>query len=189
MKKYILMILFSSFVGIFSNPEILSASNSVKTFDLDANKIVQTVIPEVPEVAEEVYSAPTYAPVYEPAYEPRIFTVGVTVYKNDIEVNPNYSDIYQTGKLIYAHNTSGLLRGLYELYAGDTFSINGVTYNVSERVVYEKTDAYSLNGSRAVMKNLKNSAYGHDFALMTCYGTSLGNGDATHRLVIFADKA
>ena len=64
-----------------------------------------------------------------------------------------------------------------------------MTYNVSERVVYEKTDAYSLNGSRAVMKNLKNSAYGHDFALMTCYGTSLGNGDATHRLVIFADKA
>lgn len=189
MKKYILMILFSSFVGIFSNPEILSASNSVKTFDLDANKIVQTVIPEVPEVAEEVYSGPTYAPAYAPVYEPRIFAVGVTVYKNDIEVNPNYSDIYQTGKLIYAHNTSGLLRGLYELYNGDTFSINGVTYNVSERVVYEKTDAYSLNGSRAVMKNLKNSAYGHDFALMTCYGTSLGNGDATHRLVIFADKA
>lgn len=185
MKKYILMMLFSSFVGIFANPEILSASNSVKTFDLDANKIVQTVIPEVPEVAEEVHSGLAYAPVYEP----RIFAVGVTVYKNDIEVNPNYSDIYQTGKLIYAHNTSGLLRGLYDLYNGDTFTINGVTYNVSERVVYEKTDAYSLNGSRAVMKNLKNSAYGHDFALMTCYGTSLGNGDATHRLVIFADKA
>ena len=115
MKKYILMMLFSSFVGIFSNPEILSASNSVKTFDLDANKIVQTVIPEVPEVAEEVYSEPTYAPAYAPVYEPRIFAVGVTVYKNDIEVNPNYSDIYQTGKLIYAHNTSGLLRGLYDL--------------------------------------------------------------------------
>lgn len=187
MKKYILMILFSSFVGIFSNPEILSASNSVKTFDLDASKIVQTVIPEVPEVAEEVSAY--YEPSYEPVYVPRVFSVNVTVYKNDIEVNPNYSDIYQTGKLIYAHNTSGLLRGLYELYAGDTFTINGVTYNVSERVVYEKTDAYSLNGSRAVMKNLKNSAYGHDFALMTCYGTSLGNGDATHRLVIFADKA
>ena len=187
MKKYILMMLFSSFVGIFANPEILSASNSVKTLDLDSSKIVQTVIPEVPKVAEEVYVASE--PVYEPVYEPRIFSVGVTVDKNDIEVNPSYSDIYQTGKLIYAHNTSNLLRGLYDLYSNDTFIINGVTYRVSDRVVYDKTDAYSLNGSRAVMKNLKNSAYGHDFALMTCYGTSLGNGDATQRLVIFADKA
>jgi len=188
-KKYILMILFSSFVGIFSNPEILSASNSVKTFDLDANKIVQTVIPEVPEVAE-IYEGPSYEETsYEPVSVPRVFSVNATIYRNDIEINPTYSDIYQTGTLIYAHNTANLLQGLYNLYQGDEFVINGESYRVSDRVIYDKTDAVSLNGSRKVMRELKNGAYGHEFALMTCYGESLGNGDAKQRLVIFADKA
>ena len=28
----------------------------------------------------------------------------------------------------------------------------------------------------------------YDLALMTCYGTSYGNGDASHRLVVFANR-
>ena len=194
MKKYIIMMLLSSFIGIFSNPEILSASNSVTVTGLNDANIVETVIPEPEPVAKvasyDYYEEPayTYVETYEePVYEPQMLSYWVTAYRDTVEQHPSYSDIYQTGKLIYAHNTSDLLYSLNYLYTGDVFMINGVTYHVSDRVIYEKTDAYSLNGSRAVMKNLKNNAYGHTFALMTCYGTYYGNGDASHRLVIFAD--
>lgn len=216
MKKYLLMIIFSSFVGIFSNPEILSASNSVSVSGLNNAGIVETVAkPVVKDVTPAVsYVAPAenYSPsynysdysydepassktstteYYEPAYgavsEPDYISFWVSAYTNSIEVNPSYYDIYQTGKLIYAHNTSDLLYNLNYLYAGDIVKINGNLYKVSDRVVYEKTDDYSLNGDRSVMRKLKNNAYGHTFALMTCYGTYYGNGDASHRLVIFAD--
>lgn len=192
MKRYIIMMLFSSFIGIMANPEILSASNSVAVNGLDETGIVETVLPPEPEPEPEpvveasyYYEAPTY--YEEPVYEPQYLSFWVSAYRDSIEVNPSYYDVYQTGKLIYAHNTSDLLYNLNYLYTGDVFMINGNTYRVADRVVYEKTDAYSLNGSRSVMKNLKNNAYGHTFALMTCTGTYYGNGDASHRLVIFAD--
>ena len=202
MKKYILMMLASSFIGIFANPEILSASNSVTVNGIDNTNIVETVIPE-PEPAYEVsyasydytyYEEPAYTYYEEPAVqlgygaaEPEYLSFYVTSYNDTIVVNPSYSDIYQTGKLIYAHNSADLLYNLNYLYEGDVFMINGNMYRVAERKVYEKTDDYSLDGSRSVMKKLKNTAYGHTFALMTCSGRALGNGDATHRLVIFAD--
>ncbi len=218
MKKYIVMMLFSSFIGIFSNPEILSASNSVAVNGLNESGIVQTIQKPVDPVVDNstpgtdyTYVEPAYEELSyeEPAYEevayvepmvsnsnegygavpePEYLSFWVSVYANKIEVSPSYYDIYQTGKLIYGHNTSSLLYDLNYLYTGDVFLINGTKYRVSDRVIYEKTDDYSLNGSRSVMKKLKNSAYGHSVALMTCYGTYYGNGDASHRLVIFADS-
>ena len=43
-----------------------------------------------------------------------------------------------------------------------------------------------LDGSGNYMNSVS-TAWGHSIALMTCAGQSLGSGDATHRLVVFAD--
>jgi len=217
MKRYIVMMLFSSFIGIMSSPEILSASNSVAVTGLNESGIVETVIPK-PVVDNTDQAGTDYTPFYYPEYndnssstndeasvevysnegygaaiEPEYLSFWVTQQASSIVVSPSYSDIYQTGKLIYGHNTSNLLYDLNYLYVGDVFMLNGNLYRVADRIKYEKVDDYTLKNpntgesSRSVMKKLKNNAYGHTVALMTCTGTYYGNGDASHRLVIFAD--
>ncbi len=64
--KSISMILLSSFIGIMSNPEILTASDSVTIVDLDKTSIVETVeIPEPVVDAVETAKAPS-AGIVEP---------------------------------------------------------------------------------------------------------------------------
>ena len=74
-----------------------------------------------------------------------------------------------------------------------TLTENGLTttYRVTGITVFEKnptTKTLQLNGSGSYMRPLVENAMGHSVALMTCSGTSYGNGDASHRLVVFADK-
>ena len=81
MIKRILIILFSSFLGIIGNPEILAASDSVAVTGLDNANIVETVILPEPEpeiiaeepqatYVEEVYYEPFY---YTPVYEKPVY--------------------------------------------------------------------------------------------------------------------
>ncbi len=100
-------------------------------------------------------------------------------------------------KFLYGHNSANVFGILYNVSLGETFTIteNDVVteYVVKEVVIFEKIDDYTLSENG---KNLKMSAVArarhngvaHDLSLMTCYGTSYGNGDASHRLVLFADK-
>lgn len=99
------------------------------------------------------------------------------------------------GKFLYGHNSAGVFGVLYGVNEGDTFSLteNGVTrsYRVQAVVIYEKIDDYtlSLNGQKikmSVVAKARYSGVNYDLSLMTCYGTSYGNGDASHRLVLFA---
>lgn len=186
MKKYIIMMLLSSFIGIFSNPEILSASNSVAVTGLDNSNIVETVIPEVEEPVYEASYETYYETSYETSYEapaPQMQSYWVSIYTGGnprtVVEYPSYSDIYQTGKLVYAHNTAGLFGDLKDLHNGDMLMVDGVTYKVSNREEYAEADV--------PMAKLIRDALGHNIALMTCYGVEYGNGDASHRLVIFAD--
>ena len=136
----------------------------------------------------------------------------VTVHKGAFDAVPlSYNDVYKTNKLIYAHNSSNLFGNLSTHGVGSTISVNdnGVTttYLVKDVRIFKKTSATTLelchngyndcNGDH--MRNIANAslidiinqtryANYYDVAFMTCTGTSYGNGDASHRLVIYADQ-
>ena len=84
-----------------------------------------------------------------------------------------------------------MLGDLAYRYVGEVITITegGViaNYQVTDIVTYEKTADGYLNGDRGLMGRIMRSAMGHTVALMTCAGTSYGNGDASHRLVVYAD--
>lgn len=96
-------------------------------------------------------------------------------------------------KMIYGHNTAGIFGNLQSLGVGSVFTVelNGITtnYRVSEKVTFEKSSSTTLrvNGQTYTMDALTRNAKGHSLMLLTCAGQSLGGGDATHRLAMFAD--
>ena len=68
---------------------------------------------------------------------------------------------------------------------------NGVEQNyvVAQAVTFDKVSDYTLSvdGVEYSMTALATGAWGHDLILVTCAGVSLGGGDATQRLILFAD--
>ena len=204
MGKRLFLLLFSAFIGIFGSPEILMASDDFALSGLDNTGITETV-PIVEEPAPEVvtestpvvtntvsYAAP--APVY---VAPQTANYTVSFYVGSVEEysstvnNLRYDGIYKFRKMIYGHNTWNLLGNLTNRYIGERFTITegGVvkTYEVADIQIYRKTEDGYLENNRRLMNNIANTALGHDVALLTCHGTSYGNGDASHRLVVFAN--
>ncbi len=100
-------------------------------------------------------------------------------------------------RFYYGHNSGIVFGGLPSVGVGSTFTITygGVarTYRVAKTMVFEKNTSngrLQLNGEGNYMKSVANAKSGgvqYDVSLMTCYGTSYGNGDASHRFVIFAN--
>ena len=120
----------------------------------------------------------------------------------------NYHANRYGNKYIYGHNSANIFGVLYGSYVGQGFTVytGGVARNyvVSRVVVYEKNEAnglLQLNGKGNYMGAVSNaiekiidpvtgqvSINSYDLALMTCYGTMLGGGRATHRFVVFASE-
>lgn len=109
----------------------------------------------------------------------------------------SYDHVNKFGsKFYWGHNTSAVFRGLYDLGAGATFTMTegGVTkkYKVAEIQVFDKnfeTGVLQQNGKGNYMTALTNGRYNgasYDVVLMTCYGESVGGGDATQRFVVLA---
>ena len=71
-------------------------------------------------------------------------------------------------------------------------SYGGVTttYQVAEVQIFEKSSPTSLssNGVNYKMSAIANGKGRYDVVLMTCHGTMYENGDASHRLVVFANR-
>jgi sortase (surface protein transpeptidase) len=109
------------------------------------------------------------------------------------------SSAYQSyNQYIFAHNSANLFGGLSGLGVGTRFAvtIQGKTtnYAVSKKVVYcdysNPTHPCS-NYSEPVLNMydaIRPGRQGADLALMTCAGWSIGNGDATHRLMVYAKR-
>lgn len=120
-----------------------------------------------------------------------VYGVGSTTVDAGDHVN-RYGD-----RFYYGHNSGAVFGGLPGVGVGSTFTIttDGVsrTYRVARTVVYEKNPSsgrLQLNGEGNYMRSVANAKYDgaqYDVSLMTCYGTSYGNGDASHRFVIFAN--
>ena len=198
-------------LGVAVNPLALSATDRVAVTRIDESNIVETV--PLPEPEPYVDSGANYnyatesnlgiepnfgADVQLAAYVPVVTNYTVTKYIgtkaefNATAASLSYSDIYKFGKMIYGHNSWALLGSLAERYAGEIITITegGVVsnYRVAESVLYAKTSDGRLEGDPGLMSSIVRTAMGHDVALFTCAGTSYGNGDASHRLVVYADR-
>lgn len=218
LAKVFFIVLLSSFIGIIANPELPFASDSVVLTGIDGTRVVETVpLPEpTPETAytEPVYEEPAYSetaynepvydepvyeePVYEePVYEQYVANYNVTYYVgskdefNAIAHSLSYYDIYRFKKMIYGHNSWNLLGNITERYIGEVFTVTegGLTksYRVANIAIYEKTADGNLEWDSRLMGRIANGN-GHSISLLTCYGTSYGNGDASHRYVVYADE-
>ena len=204
MAKRLFLLLIFSLIGVASAPDILMATDSFLIREPDFNAVETVEIVEEPEVVEapavvqNVVETPRA--VVTASYSAPVVTVqnyNVTTYVgsakefNEIANSLSYGQIYKFRKMVYGHNTYNLLGSLSSRYVGETITVTegGVakSYRVAAVVVYQKTADGNLEGNPQLMKDIANTAMGHDIALLTCYGTSYGNGDASHRLVVYAD--
>ena len=183
---------------VFTDPLTVEIQKEAKPMEqMSASPVIEIA-------AQPTYTAPAYsAPVYAaPAYTApanNIAIAGRTIEIVDVAnttVNAGNHVNRFRGKFLYGHNSAGVFGSIVGLGIGATFSVttNGVTtnYRVANTVTFEKntsTGQLQLNGAGSYMNGVAAAYYGgtyYDLALMTCAGTSYGNGDASHRFVIFA---
>lgn len=213
MIKRLIIILVSSFLGIVGAPEILMASDDYDLTGLNGAGITET-IQVIEEVAEEEPAIVAEEPAPEPVYqEPVLPASHIIVGGRTIEIIDSNDTKNDAGRYVarynasflYGHNSSTVFDVLYGVRIGEAFTVvyNGITttYRIQDIVIYRKTGettlrvddaSSSIDGEDVPMKYIakgqeKYMGAQHDVALMTCYGTSYGNGDASHRLVVFAD--
>lgn len=149
--------------------------------------------------ARETYVAPASTPAYV-APSNNISIAGRTLEIVDVANTTVDSGGHVNkygSKFLYGHNSAAVFGGLTGLGVGSGFSVTygGVTTNyiVSKIVIYEKnveTGKLQLNGAGSYMRavaDAKSDGVYYDLSIMTCYGISYGNGDASHRWVIFAN--
>lgn len=211
MAKRLFLLLFSASMGIINAPEILMASDDFDLNGLSNIGIVETVpIVEEPVVDTSVEKEsvaessvanadePTTAEVYyaqEIVSQKANYTVSFYInskreYMNTAN-NLSYDGLYKFKKMIYGHNSWNLLGSLVNRYVGEVFTVTegGTTrdYQVMAVRIYRKTADGNLENDPGLMNNIATTALGYDLALFTCYGTSYGNGDASHRIAVFAN--
>ena len=201
-KRLFLLLLI---VGASFSPSFLMATDSVEIIGINDARSVETILLTIPESEEaiapksetnlalnsKIVAKAPLAGVSTKSSVPEV-NYTVTIVTNHIVLeNLSYYDIYRTGKFIYAHNTPRLLGGLKNLKKDDIFTIteSGVTqkYQVMDKLIYEKASNGYLNGDITLTRSVERNANGYDRAIMTCYGTTYKNGDASHRLVLFAN--
>ncbi|MBR2837084.1 sortase [Candidatus Saccharibacteria bacterium] len=170
----------------------------------DANVALASVVTYETSTYTHTYSVQETTPVYEvPA--PVIKANNIQITGRTLEIMDVNSTLVDAGnhvnkygeKFLYGHNTTGVFADLPSLGIGGTFTVtyNGkiTTYKVQKTVVFEKNAANGLlqiNGSGNYMNAVSKARFDgakYDLSLMTCYGTNLGGGEATHRFVVFAN--
>lgn len=195
MGKRLFLIICASLFGAYLSSSVLMATDEVNVVRVNDVKAVETVPLPEPKPEPEIMTRPTSTPVVRTpvaGIEPQIINYTVGIFSNQMVVHDlSYSSLYKTGRLVYGHNSANLLGNLGTLGDGAIFNVTegGVTttYRVAFKAMYEKTSDGFLNGDPYLMGTIVDTAMGHRLALMTCAGTTYGNGDASHRLVVYAD--
>ena len=208
MAKLLSIGVFAVIWGLFTVPGVQVTSEPVEVASVHFDA-VETVLPVVEPAIEDnnvdagqIYDivaaesgslpAAPVAGVYEApaAYVPNY---NVTIHSDTMIADGlSYSDIYMTRKVVYGHNTVNLLGNLRNLSVGDELTITNYgaahRYVVSDVSLYAKTADGNLENDPKLMRRIAYSAMGHSLALFTCAGTPYGNGDASHRLVVYVDE-
>lgn len=191
MAKSLLLLGISLFATIACGPAMLSSADEVAMTGLNPAGMVETVPLPEPEPEYEVLSTIIYT---EPVVQNYTVTqyVGSRAEFNATAGSLSYGDLYKYGKMIYGHNSAGLLGSLAYRYVGEKITVTEggapANYVVSDIALYAKTPDGRLEGNPGLMSSIANTAMGHDLALFTCAGTLYGNGDASHRLVVYVDR-
>lgn len=206
MARRLFLLIIASFIGVISNPNLLTAADDFTLNGLSNKGVVETIplpeekpaIPTALSVTEYAYSPVTSASAPVPANNIQI--AGRTIQIVDVaDTTVNAGDhVNRYGaNFLYGHNSAAVFGRLAGLGVGSTFSVTygGVTtnYQVTKTMLFEKnptTGQLQLNGSGDFMfsvSNARSEGVQYGVALMTCAGTSYGNGDASHRLVLFAN--
>lgn len=93
-------------------------------------------------------------------------------------------------KFLYGHNSSTVFGHLHTLSVGSTFTVTlggqTTTYRIAKAVTLEKHT--QVAPIMYPIAQAKYSGQTYDLSIMTCAGVSYGNGDASHRLIIFANR-
>ncbi len=92
-------------------------------------------------------------------------------------------------KFLYGHNTAGVFGSMANLSNGATFTVAMDGEEHTYQIAYMETMVKSKVEEN--MLGIAYASYGgsrYDLSLMTCAGRSTGGGDATHRLVVFANR-
>ena len=208
MGKRLFLLLFIGLMGISLTPDFLSADDyfPIKNPEFHA---VETKIPEpepVPEpapepvkiivrqtAAKQAATAAITPPTPQKVNYTVSYYVGSPAEFNSIALNLSYNGLYKYRKMIYGHNSGNLLGNLSNRKVGEIITIteNGIVknYQIASIRTFRKTEDQHLENDPNLMTNIANTALGHDIALFTCAGRVLGkSGDATHRLVVFANQ-
>lgn len=205
MKNYILILLAVFGVSLAATP-VISASKAPE-IDFDRAAEVEN-IPEIATISEiKITDIAEDAQITIPVQTaPRAtsnttsvsnnFNYTVTQKTGSIVASPSNTDIYKTGKLVYAHNDPALMLSALSLRAGSIFTVteNGVTktYRVAETQIISKAElaavipgtSYNLMSKVAYSAENQNGVK-HSIALMTCYERTRG---AANRYVVFANE-
>ena len=191
--------------------EVEEAISKIETGEIADDAAIEAASTyEAPAVYETVaYEAPI---VYEaPVVYDQINIAGnaIPIFYSDNTLIDAGSQVGLYGShFLYGHNTANVFGGLSGMNIGDYFTVTlggqTRTYQVVnsdlqtkshfEGEVIRKT---AVSGMTVLtkMKMMKaitaygeyNGAY-YDYILMTCAGTSYGNGDASHRLILMANE-
>lgn len=186
---------------------------TTKTATTTAKPATTQTVQTAPATQAPVQSTPATQTPAAPAVKPNQIVIGgrtisMTIVNDTRADAGNHVNMYcgsnaACNKFIYGHNSSAVFGNLKNLRVGvDTFTVtlNGVTstYRIVNKVIYDYElggiGALRLNGDTSInymnrtAKARDNNNVQYDLSLMTCHGQSLGNGNATQRLVLFANK-
>ena len=93
------------------------------------------------------------------------------------------------GQFYYGHNSAQVFGGLANLSVGSTFTINldgtDYQYRIAKIETVVNDDSLAFNMKKVASgKDYNGTQY--DVTLMTCAGTPYGDGNATHRTIVYA---
>ena len=209
MSNRLFLILSMLFIGVLT-PNFTAADGEIVIHSIDASRDTETVIPVVADVKPA--KTPAQVVTHTNSSRPVVQTTSPAIVSNNqINIAGRTLNVVQVAstetdagnrvnkygsKLLYGHNTTAVFGGLKNLGIGSTFTVTEdgftTTYKIAKTITFEKNNGQlQLNGEGSYMNSVakaRSNGVNYDLALMTCAGTNYGNGDASHRLVLFANK-